>query len=243
MISQDTHTRTILKTISWRFAATLTTIVIVLIFTGQIKLAFSVGGVGVVAKLILYFFHERIWNRIHFGRKKITPFVLWFTGLPSSGKTTLADNVYQRLKDKGYIAERLSGSRIRHLIDHTGFSKEERSRHIKKVGFLASLLEKNNVIVVSSFISPYTDDRDFVRKECNNFIEVYMDTPLEVCKKRDNDNLYKRAEQGLIDKVTGVDAPYQQSKNPEISINAANLSVEQSVNKIFNYLVKNKFIE
>jgi adenylylsulfate kinase len=243
MISQDTHTRTLIKTISWRFFATLITIIVVLIFTGKIKLAFTVGGVGIVAKLVLYFFHERLWNRIHFGRKKITPFVLWFTGLPSSGKTTLADNVYKRLKDKGYIAERLSGSRIRHLIDHTGFSREDRGRHARKVGFLASLLEKNNVIVIASFISPYKDDRDFVRDECSNFIEVYMDTPIEVCKKRDNDNLYKKAKQGLIKNVTGIDAPYQVPKNPEISIDTTDLSVEQSVNKVFNYLVKNRFIE
>lgn len=243
MISQDTHARSVLKTISWRVIATLITVIVVLIFTGQFKLAFTVGGVGIVVKLILYFFHERMWARIHFGRKKVTPFVLWFTGLPSSGKTTLADNVYKRLKDKGYVAERLSGSRIRHLIDHTGFSREDRGRHARKVGFLASLLEKNNVIVIASFISPYKDDRDFVRDECSNFIEVYMDTPLEICKKRDNDNLYKKAEKGLIKNVTGIDAPYQKPKKPEIIVNTTNLSVEQSVNTVFNYLVKNKFIE
>lgn len=243
MISQDTHTRTLIKTISWRFFATLITIIVVLSFTGKIKLAFTVGGVGIVAKLVLYFFHERLWDRINLGRKKITPFVLWFTGLPSSGKTTLADNVYKKLKDKGYIAERLSGSRIRHLIDHTGFSRKDRGHHARKVGFLASLLEKNNVIVIASFISPYKEDRDFVRDECSNFIEVYMDTPLEICKKRDNDNLYKKAKQGLIENVTGIDAPYQAPKNPEISIDTTDLSVEQSVTKVFNYLVKNKFIE
>lgn len=240
---KETKSRSILKTVSWRFLATLTTIVVVLIFTDEPKLAFAVGGVGVVAKLILYFFHERLWNRIHFGRKKVTPFVLWFTGLPSSGKTTLADAVYRRLSQSLYVVERLSGSRIRHLIDHTGFSKEERDHHIKKVGFLASLLEKNNVIVIASFISPYKEARDFVRGECKNFIEVYVNTPLEVCKKRDNDGLYERAEHGRIKNVTGIDDPYEVPGTPELTINTAEDSTDESVKKIFNYLKSKKLIQ
>jgi len=88
---KETRLRSIIKTISWRILATLTTFLIVLIFTKKLYLALAVGGVEVVAKTVIYFFHERIWNKIHFGKVQLKPFVLWFTGLPSSGKSTLAD--------------------------------------------------------------------------------------------------------------------------------------------------------
>jgi len=240
---KETKSRSILKTFSWRFFATLTTVIVVFIFTGETKLAFTVGGVGIVIKMTLYFFHERLWNKIHFGRKQVIPFVLWFTGLPSSGKTTLADSVYNKLSELSYVAERLSGSRIRHLIDHTGFSKKERDNHIKKVGFLASLLEKNNVIVVASFVSPYKEARDFARNKCINFIEVLVDTPFEVCRQRDNDGLYRKAQEGSLKHVTGVDDPYQKPDNPELVIDTAKLTTDESINEIFKYLTKRKFID
>jgi len=240
---KETKSRTILKTVVWRAVATLTTVIVVFAFTGEVKLAFTVGGVGIAIKMVLYFLHERLWNKIHFGRKQAIPFVLWFTGLPSSGKTTLADSVYNELSKLSYVVERLSGSRIRHLIDHTGFSKNERDNHIKKVGFLASLLEKNNVIVVASFVSPYKEARDFVRNKCINFIEVLVDTPLEVCIQRDNDDLYKKAKAGALKKVTGFDDPYQKPENPELVIDTAQFSTDQSLDKIFKYLTKRKFIE
>jgi len=181
---RENKKRSIMKTLSWRMLATVTTILIVYFFTGKLNLSLAVGGVEVVTKIILYFFHERIWNKIHFGKKTIKPFVLWFTGLSGAGKSTLADKVYQYLNQKGIRTERLDGDVVRTIFPNTGFSKEDRDNHIQRVGFLASILEKNGVIVISAFISPYREARKFVRDQCENFIEVYVNATLETCEKK-----------------------------------------------------------
>ena len=144
--------RSIVKTISWRFWATLTTIALVFLFIGEVKIAFSIGIIEVVLKMLLYFLHERTWNKIKFGKKEIKPSVIWFTGLSGSGKSTLSEGLYDILKKKGLKVDHLDGDAVRDIFPKTGFSKEERNRHIKRVGFLASKLEQNGVIVIASFI-------------------------------------------------------------------------------------------
>ncbi len=224
--------RSVLKTISWRILATLTTAALVLFFVGEIKIALAVGGIEVVIKMILYFLHERWWNTIKFGKKEIEPRVIWFTGLSGSGKSTLSEGLYEKLKDKGLKVEHLDGDSIRDIFPKTGFSKEERNRHIRRVGFLASKLEQNGVIVIASFISPYQETRDFVRGLCKNFIEVYVSTPLEECERRDVKGLYAKARKGEITQFTGIDDPYEVPVNPEISIDTTNISVEEAVKEI-----------
>jgi len=239
---KETKTRSVLKTISWRLLATFTTATLVFIFTRRIKLALAIGSLEAIAKMIFYFFHERVWDKINFGRKEIIPFVLWFTGLPSSGKHTVAQAVYSILADKKYNVEVLSGEKVRAIFPRTGFSKESRNDHIEKVGFLASILEKNRVIVVASFISPYKEARDFVRVQCTNFIEVYMSTPIGECERRDSKGLYKKARQGLIKNVTGIDDPYEIPNNPELTINIGQTSPEEAVKEVLNYLRRKKFL-
>lgn len=226
--------RSILKTISWRVWATLSTAIIVFLFTGDFLLSLSVGGVEVIAKLVLYFMHERLWNRIRFGKKEIEPFVLWFTGLSGAGKSTLADLVYADLAKRGLRVERLDGDVIRSVFPKTGFNKEDRDNHIKRVGFLASLLEKNGVIVISSFISPYRESREFVRKQCRNFVEVFVDAPLEVCEKRDAKGLYKKARAGEIKNFTGIDDPYESPLNPDIAVATGSQTVKESFSHLMN---------
>lgn len=179
----ESNSRSLIKTISWRFFATITTAAIVYAFTGRLNIALAVGGIEVILKLILYYFHERTWNKISYGKKEIKPKVIWLTGLSGSGKSTIAEALYKKLKSKGLKAEYLDGDRVRDIFPKTGFSKEERDRHIKRIGFLASILEKNGVIVIAAFISPYEESRQFVKNLCNNFIEVHVSTPLEECKK------------------------------------------------------------
>ena len=179
---KESHLRSAIKAISWRFWATLTTVVLVYVFTGTIKIALAIGGLEVVLKMLLYFLHERGWDKIRFGKKEISPFVLWFTGLPGSGKTTLANAVYEKLSVNGYRLERLDGDKVRSIFPATGFSKEERDIHIQRVGLLASILEKNGIIVIASFISPYQESRDFVKNLCKNYKELYISTPLEECE-------------------------------------------------------------
>ncbi len=139
----ESNNRSLAKTLSWRFWATLTTAALVFLFVGEIKIALSIGAIEVILKMALYFFHERAWNKIRYGKKEIKPAVLWFTGLPAAGKTTLAMAVFKVLERKGLKVEHLDGDNIRNIFPKTGFSKEERDRHIKRVGFLASKLEKN----------------------------------------------------------------------------------------------------
>lgn len=229
---RESNGRSLIKTISWRFWATITTALLVYIFTGKLELALAIGGIEVLLKLILYYLHERTWNKISFGRKEVQPKVIWLTGLSGSGKSTIAEELYKKLKNKELKVEYLDGDRVRDIFPKTGFSKEERDRHIKRIGFLASMLEKNGVIVIAAFISPYEEARQFVRDMCSNFIEVHVSTPLAECKRRDMKGLYAKAEKGEIKNFTGVNDPYEEPLNPELRIDTTNISVKEAVERI-----------
>ena len=164
------------------------------------------------------------------------PCVIWFTGLSGAGKTTLAEKLAAYLKAKGEKCELLDGDTVRNIFPQTGFTKKERDEHVKRMGFLASMLERNGVTVLASFISPYRESRDFVRKMCRNFVEVYVSTSLEVCEKRDVKGLYKKARSGEIKSFTGIDDPYEPPLHPEITINTAEETVEESLAKLIDYL-------
>jgi adenylylsulfate kinase len=166
------------------------------------------------------------------------PAVIWLTGLPASGKTTIAQGVFKYLSDNGYRVEHLDGDIVRTMFPRTGFSKEERDNHIRRVGYLAVLLEKHDVTVVASFISPYRDSRNFVRKLCRQFIEVYVSTPLEICEKRDPKGLYKKARRGEIKEFTGIDDPYEEPLNPELSIDTTGQTIEESTLKVIDLISK-----
>ena len=119
-----------IKAFSWRFWATVTTMFLVYVFTGTIKIALAIGGLEIVLKMFIYFFHERAWDKIRFGKKEITPFVLWLTGLPGSGKTSLGNAVYEKISENGYRVERLDGDIVRKglLSQDLGFIKEDRDK-------------------------------------------------------------------------------------------------------------------
>ena len=165
-------------------------------------------------------------------------FVLWLTGLSSSGKSTLADKVYKYLADKNLPVEKLDGDVMRGVFPSTGFSKTERDEHIKRVGFLASLLEKHGIIVIASFISPYRIARRFVRELCSNFIEVYVLASVEECERRDVKGLYKKARAGEIKNFTGIDDPYEEPEKAEIVINTDEQTIDESVSAIDDYIRK-----
>lgn len=234
----ETASRALLKTFSWRILATVTTMLLVYFFVGDVRVAATVGGLEVVTKMLLYYFHERGWSRVAYGRRQMEPMVLWFTGLSGSGKSTISEKVVEELRQRKLNVEYLDGDSIRAVFPKTGFSREDRDSHVKRVGHLASLLEKNGVFVVASLVSPYEESRSFIRKLCNNYTEVYVSTPLEECEKRDVKGLYAKARAGEIQRFTGISDPYEAPENPEIEINTQDVSIESAVNQVVRYVVK-----
>ncbi len=229
---KETKLRSIVKTVSWRFLATATTVSLVLIFTGEVTIAVTVGAFEIVAKLIIYFLHERFWGRIHWGKREARPFVVWITGLSGCGKTSIAQEVAEMLRGKGIKTDHLDGRTIRELFPETGFSKEEVNEHIKRVGYLAQRLEKSGVCVVASFISPYRESRDFVRRVCDNFMEVHLATPAEVCEQRDTRDLYRRARRGIVKNLPGVDVAYEENPEAELVLDTTDIGIQESAERI-----------
>jgi adenylylsulfate kinase len=163
---------------------------------------------------------------------EIASCVVWFTGLPAAGKTTLAEALLRKLQNLNCAVEHLDGDVIRQHFPNTGFSRKERNDHIERVGWAASLLEKNGIVVIASLVSPYQESRDFVRKLCRNFIEVYVSTPLAVCESRDPKGLYRKARAGQIQQMTGIDDPYEIPTNPEFNIDSQDASTEELATKL-----------
>lgn len=236
---QETNTRSIVKTISWRILATVTTITIVYIFIGDVSIALSVGGIEVFLKMLIYFLHERGWDKINFGRKEIKPIVVWITGLSRSGKSEIGRILSEMLKEKGHKVEHLDGHAIREVISGTGYSREEVNEHIKRVGYLAKKLEEQGVIVVASFLSPYKESRKFVSDLVENYKEVYISTPMEICFERDSKGIYQRAINGDIENFPGVTVEYEASQNPMMKIDTTNTSTKDAAKTIFNKIIKN----
>jgi len=153
---------------------------------------------------------------------------VWFTGLPCSGKTTVADLVAEELKRRNLRVERLDGDIVRQsLTRDLGFSKEDRDKNIERVTFVAKLLSRNGVAVLVSFVSPYRKARDNARRETTNFVEVFVDCPVEICERRDVKGMYKKARAGEIKDFTGVDDPYEEPLHPEIVLKVAETTPEE----------------
>ena len=161
--------------------------------------------------------------------------VLWFTGLSGSGKSTIAHRVESVLIERGVFAYVLDGDNIRHgLNGDLGFSPEEREENIRRVGEVARLFADAGAVVLSAFISPYRRDRDRVRGllEQGEFVEVFVDTPIEVCEARDPKGLYKKARAGEISGFTGIDAPYEAPQAPEVRLDTETLGVDEAAARV-----------
>jgi len=173
-------------------------------------------------------------------------FTLWFTGLPSSGKTTLAAIIAGELKSRGRFLEMLDGDEVRkHLTKGLGFSREDRDENIRRIGYVCRLLSRNGVVAIASAISPYRAVRDEVRAghEPNRFIEVFVDTPVEVCIQRDVKGLYKKALAGEIKNFTGIDDPYEPPLAPEIVIHTPSEPEQKSAERILARLEQLGLVE
>ncbi|WP_445244657.1 adenylyl-sulfate kinase [Microcoleus sp. OTE_8_concoct_300] len=164
-------------------------------------------------------------------------FILWFTGLSGSGKTTITKALEPELKARGCKVEILDGDVVRtNLSKGLGFSQEDRNTNIRRIGFVANLLSRNGVVAMTAAISPYRAIRDEIRAMEPNFVEVYVTAPLEVCEGRDVKGLYAKARAGEIKGFTGIDDPYEEPVNPEIICYTERESVEESVKKVLTKL-------
>lgn len=165
--------------------------------------------------------------------KSETGITIWFTGLSGAGKTTISRSVEKELRQRGYPIEVLDGDIVRqNLCKGLGFSKEDRDENIRRIGFVAHLLSRNGVIVLVSAISPYRNIREEVRSKIGNFIEVYVNAPLEVCEQRDVKGLYQKARSGEIQNFTGISDPYEPPLNPEVECRTDIETVEECTQKV-----------
>jgi adenylylsulfate kinase len=166
-------------------------------------------------------------------------FTIWFTGLSGSGKSTLSETIQNRLQANGRNVEILDGDVVRtHLSKGLGFSREDRDTNIKRIAFVCSLLTRNGVVCISAAIAPYREAREWARKEIGNFVEVYVKCPIEVCRERDVKGLYKLVDEGKIKNFTGVDDPYEEPEHPELVIETAKETIDESVDRIFARLIE-----
>lgn len=173
---------------------------------------------------------------------------IWFTGLSGSGKSTIAVALEQALFDLGKLSYRLDGDNVRLGINkNLGFSEQDRRENIRRIGEVAKLFGDAGAIALSSFISPYKEDRDEVRELHEaadlDFVEVFVDCSLEVAERRDPKGLYKKARAGQIKNFTGIDDPYEPPLNPEIHLKSDEMTVEEEVQTVIGYLLHNGIIK
>jgi adenylylsulfate kinase len=239
---EETNIRSIVKGISWRFVATTTTIIIVYVFFGRLDLAIAAGMIETVLKVGLYWAHERIWHKVRWGKKKIEPFNLWFTGLPLSGKTTIADKVYEELEKLQIPIERLDSKDIRDVVPDIGFSREDRNRHMHRIGHLIKTLQHNSISTVASFVSPYRESRKAIREMVKNNVVVYLKADIESCKARDYKGVYEKALRGELQNFTGINDVYEEPQHAEIVIDTDQVSVNEAVVIIVEF-IKKKYVK
>lgn len=191
-----------------------------------------------------------VWHNTHVDRRDRERILrqqgctIWFTGLPSAGKSTAAFTLEHGLIKRGYAAYVLDGDNIRHgLNSNLGFSLKDREENIRRIGEVAKLFADAGLLILTSFISPFRKDRELVRQLHKDaglvFIEVYVDTPLEICESRDPKGLYKKARSGALKGVTGVDDPYEPPLTPEITLNTGVHSPEECAAQLLAFLLDN----
>ena len=170
---------------------------------------------------------------------------IWLTGLSGSGKSTIAVELEHALIENKHQAYILDGDNIRHgLNKNLGFSPEDRTENIRRIGEVAKLFTEANIITIAAFVSPYREDRGNVRKLLGHgeFIEIYVKCSLEVCEARDTKGLYKKVRAGEVKDFTGISAPYEEPLNPELTVDSSKLSVDESTRAILNYLEEKGYV-
>ncbi len=191
-------------------------------------------------------FHEQTVNKTDRSNlSKQKPCLVWFTGLSGSGKSTVASALEQELHRRGFHTYLLDANSVRRgLNKDLGFTDDDRVENIRRIGEMAKLFIDAGVIVMSAFISPFSAERNLVRSllDDSEFIEVYMNTPLEICESRDPKGLYHRARQGEIKNFTGIDSAYEVPRHANVTLDTSVMSVEACASELVNYMEANGYI-
>jgi adenylylsulfate kinase len=190
--------------------------------------------------------HETLVNRLQRNRlNKHKSGLLWFTGLSAAGKSTIAHHLEKDLFDRGIRCYVLDGDNVRHgLNNNLGFSREDRKENLRRIAEVSKLMVDAGLVVLAAFISPYREDRAFVKNTVgeDHFFEIYVKCSVETCEKRDPKGHYKKAKEGIIKNFTGVSAPYEEPVEPDLLIDTEALDVESSVQNVLELLDNRKFI-
>ncbi len=170
-------------------------------------------------------------------------FTIWLTGMSGSGKSTISEKLIERLREANAKVELLDGDIVRtNLSQGLGFSREDRDTNIRRIGFVSRLLSRNGVAVIVAAISPYRETREEVKKTIDNFLEVYVDCPIEVLASRDVKGLYKRALAGEVGSFTGISDPYEPPLDPDVTVRSDQETVDESVDKIWLKLAEKGYL-
>lgn len=257
----NSRQRHLAKTITWRIIGTMDTVLVAWLISGNPMTGFKIGATEVITKMVLYYFHERIWYKVNFGlerrKEKVAkniisqefkidrenrkallgqrPLLIWFTGLSGSGKSTMANLLEAELHARGFKTYILDGDNVRRgLCKDLTFTEEDRIENIRRIGEVSRLFMDAGLIVLSSFVSPFQNDRERVRQlvGSDRFVEVFVDCPLEICEKRDVKGLYKMARRGEVNNFTGIDSPYENPTNPDIVLKTAEEDPQDLLNRL-----------
>jgi adenylylsulfate kinase len=172
-----------------------------------------------------------------------SPFTVWITGLPSAGKTTIAFDLHEKIRTTGMSSVVIDGDIFRKsFCSDLGFSLNDREENIRRAASMAKMVMDSGVIAICSFVSPTTAIREYAKSIIGGvyFFEVYVSTPLEICKQRDVKELYKKANEGLIKDLTGISSPYESPENPDIQIDTSHLSRSEAISQVFE-AIRHKF--
>jgi adenylylsulfate kinase len=171
--------------------------------------------------------------------------LVWFTGLSASGKSTIAHLVERELFNRGIRTYVFDGDNVRHGINsNLGFSREDRRENLRRIAELSKLFVDAGMIVLAAFISPYKEDREYMKQrfDGDNFLEIYVKCSIEECERRDPKGQYKKARAGIIKEYTGISAPYEEPENPDLILDTENIDIETSVKKVLELFDKEKFL-
>jgi len=227
----------IIKSVLYRFVSVLLTFFVSLLITSDLQISLMVGVADGALKILYYYGFDLIWNKLT--QTNFKPCVIWLTGLSGAGKTTIANDLFKKLQKHNVKCIILDGDEIRKCFSITAFDRDSIISHNINVGYMASLLEKQGYVVIVSLISPYRQARIRCRGLAEKFVEIYIATPLQVCKNRDVKGLYRKALNNEIKGIAGLDSPYEPPYEANVVLDTTQLDLETCTSKILHTL-KNK---